>query len=108
MALSLRSPYADCEYNLGNLYLKTGRMMEAEERLRIAARLGRTLAFGNLVLMLEEMGRCWHSSLFCLYLVFLRDEEAHNAALQAVETFPDNAELQFHLANSHGKRVGFQ
>ena len=58
MALSLRSPYADCEYNLGNLYLKTGRMMEAEERLRIAARLGRTLAFGNLVLMLEEMGRC--------------------------------------------------
>ena len=58
MALSLRSPYADCEYNLGNLYLKTGRMMEAEERLRNAARLGRTLAFGNLVLMLEEMGRC--------------------------------------------------
>ena len=58
MALSLRSPYADCEYNLGNLYLKTGRMMEAEERLRKAARLGRTLAFGNLVLMLEEMGRC--------------------------------------------------
>ena len=58
MALSLRSPYADCEYNLGNLYLKTGRMMEAEERFRKAARLGRTLAFGNLVLMLEEMGRC--------------------------------------------------
>ena len=56
-ALSLRSPYADCEYNLGNLYLKTGQMLEAEQRLRNAANLGRTLAWGNLVLLLEEMGR---------------------------------------------------
>ena len=60
MALSLRSPYADCEYNLGNLYLKTGQMLEAEQRLRNAASLGRTLAWGNLVLLLEEMGRCGH------------------------------------------------
>jgi len=92
MALSLRSPYADCEYNLGNLYLKTGQMLEAEQRLRNAASLGRTLAWGNLVLLLEEMGR---------------DEEAHDAALKAVDTFPDNADLHFHLANSHGKRGEF-
>jgi len=92
MALSLRSPYADCEYNLGNLYLKTGQMLEAEQRLRNAASLGRTLAWGNLVLLLEEMGR---------------DEEAHDAALKAVDTFPDNADMHFQLANSHGKRGEF-
>ena len=60
MALSLRSPYADCEYNLGNLYLKKGQMLEAEQRLRNAASLGRSLAWGNLVLLLEEMGRWGH------------------------------------------------
>jgi len=92
MALSLRSPYADCEYNLGNLYLKTGKVLKAEQRLRTAASLGRTLAWGNLVLLLEEMGR---------------DEEAHDAALKAVDNFPDNADLHFHLANSHGKRGEF-
>ena len=43
---------------------------------------------------------------FELILLTLRDEEAHNTALKAVDTFPDNADLQFHLANSHGKRVG--
>ena len=60
MALSLRSPYADCEYNLGNLYLKTGQLLEAEQRLRNAASRGHTLAWGNLMLLLEEMGRCRH------------------------------------------------
>ena len=69
MALSLRSPYADCEYNLGNLYLKTGQMLEAEQRLRKAASLGRTLAWGNLVLLLEEMGRCNHLLLPSFYLI---------------------------------------
>ena len=111
MALSLRSPYADCEYNLGNLYLKTGQMLEAEQRLRNAASLGRTLAWGNLVLLLEEMGRCSHCYFgllnLCFYLPFLRDEEAHDAALKAVDTFPDNADMHFQLANSHGKRVRF-
>ena len=57
-ALSVRSPYADCEYNLGNLYLKTGQRLEAEKRFRKAASLGRVLAWGNLVLLLEEMDRC--------------------------------------------------
>ena len=80
-------------------------MLEAEQRLRNAASLGRTLAWGNLVLLLEEMGRCSHCY-FCLNSIFfLRDEEAHDAALKAVDTFPDNADLHFHLANSHGKRV---
>jgi len=92
MALSLRSPYADCEYNLGNLYLKTGQLLEAEQRLRNAASRGHTLAWGNLMLLLEEMGR---------------DEEAHEAALKSVDTFPDNADMHFHLANSHGKRGEF-
>ena len=43
----------------------------------------------------------------CFYLPFLRDEEAHDAALKAVDTFPDNADMHFQLANSHGKRVRF-
>jgi tetratricopeptide (TPR) repeat protein len=92
-ALGLRSPYADCEYNLANLYLKSGRTAEAEERLRAAAALGHTLAWGNLVLLLEEEDRM---------------KEAHEVALRAVQLFPDNPELRFHLANSHGKRVSWQ
>ena len=86
-------------------------MLEAEQRLRNAASLGRTLAWGNLVLLLEEMGRCSHCYFGLLnlyfYLPFLRDEEAHDAALKAADTFPDNADMHFQLANSHGKRVRF-
>ena len=69
-ALSLRSPYPDCEYNLGNLYLKTSRFDEAETKLRTASRLGHQLAWGNLVLLLEERGR---------------EDEAHLAAAAAVQ-----------------------
>ena len=69
-ALSLRSPYPDCEYYLGNLYLKTSRFDEAETKLRTASRLGHQLAWGNLVLLLEERGR---------------EDEAHLAAAAAVQ-----------------------
>ena len=88
-ALDLRKPYRDCEYNLGNLYLKQGRLGEAEERLRKAAEKGHMLAWGNLVLLLEDLGR---------------QEESHNTAVQAVKLFPSSPELRFHLANSLGKR----
>ena len=50
----------------------------------------------------------WSSKfMFLSPLPFLRDEEAHDAALKAVDTFPDNADMHFQLANSHGKRVRF-
>ena len=35
-ALELRTTYPDCEYNLGNLYLKTGQLDLAEMRFRSA------------------------------------------------------------------------
>ena len=88
-ALELRSPYADCEYNLANLYLKLGRLHEAEARLRAAAGKGHSLAWTNLVLLLQELGQT---------------EESHSVAVRAVQVFPDNPELRFHLANSYGRQ----
>merc|ERR1719219_1237068 len=89
IALDLRPPYPDCVYNLGNLYLKTSRLIEAEARLREAANLGHKKAWSNLVLLLEEMGKL---------------EAAQAEALKAVEIFPVDSELQFNLANIYGKQ----
>ena len=89
-ALSLRTVYPDCQFNLGNLYLKTKQDEKAEERFRIAAQHKHQLAFANLIILLDEQERL---------------KEAHGIILRAHEIFPENPEFMFQLANSFGKQV---
>ena len=48
--LFLRPMYPDCEFNLGNLYLKTRKFEDAEKRFRAGAKLGHQLSFVNLII----------------------------------------------------------
>jgi len=88
-ALSLRHPYSDCEYNLANLYLKTGRMDEAESFLGLAMARGHALATANLLIFLDQRGRFG---------------EAEVLAREAVAWRPANPEYKFHLANALGQQ----
>ena len=90
-ALDLRRNYPDAEFNLGNLYLKTRKHDLAEKRFRIASNWKHELAFANLIILLDEMGRL---------------EEAKDVIRAAIEAFPDNPDFYFQKANSLGKQVG--
>ena len=89
-ALDLRRNYPDAEFNLGNLYLKTGKRDLAEQRFRLASKSKHELAFANLIILLDEMGRL---------------QEAQEVIKAAIETFPDNPDFYFQKANSLGKQV---
>jgi len=87
-ALSLRKPYADCSFNLGNLYLKTGELDKAEDRFREGAALGHELSFINLSVLLDQTQR----------LV-----DARRTAEAGLVKFPRNPNLHFHRANALGQ-----
>ena len=89
-ALDLRRNYPDAEFNLGNLYLKTRKHDLAEKRFRIASKSKHELAFANLIILLDEMGRL---------------QEAQDVIKEAIETFPDNPDFYFQKANCLGKQV---
>ena len=89
-ALDLRRNYPDAEFNLGNLYLKTRKHDLAEKRFRIASKSKHELAFANLIILLDELGRL---------------QEAQDIITEAIEAFPDNPDFYFQKANSLGKQV---
>ena len=89
-ALDLRHIYPDAEYNLGNLYLKTQRLTEAEKRFRLASKYKHELAYANLIILLDERGRLG---------------EALDVIEEAIRLFPLNPEFLFQKANSLGKQV---
>ena len=89
-ALDLRAVYPDCQFNLGNLYLKTKQLEKAEFRFVLATKHKHQLAFANLIILFDEQERL---------------EEAHNSILEAHGLFPENPEFMFQLANSFGKQV---
>jgi Flp pilus assembly protein TadD len=91
-ALDLRAVYPDCQFNLGNLYLKTKQLEKAEFRFVLATKHKHQLAFANLIILLDEQERL---------------EEAHNSILEAHDLFPENPEFMFQLANSFGKQGEF-
>merc|ERR1719154_283366 len=82
-ALDLRNIYPDCQYNLGNLYLKTKQLEKAEERFVVATRHKHQLAYANLIILLDKQDRL---------------EEAHNIILEAHNMFSTNPEFMFQLA----------
>lgn len=85
--------YPDCEFNLGNLYLKTRKFEEAERRFRTGAKQGHELSFVNLLIFLDEKSRLG---------------EAQTLALEAIIKFPSNPEFLFQYANILGQQVGQQ
>ena len=88
--LFLRPMYPDCEFNLGNLFLKTRKFEEAEKRFRAGAKHGHQLSFVNLIIFLDE-----HS----------RFGEAQDLAVEAINKFPRNPEFLFQYANILGQQV---
>ena len=85
-----RPLYPDCEFNLGNLYLKTRNYEEAERRFRLGAQHDHELSHVNLIILLDERSRLG---------------EAQDLTLQAIRKFPDNPEFLFQYANILGQQV---
>ena len=91
--LFLRPMYPDCEFNLGNLFLKTRKFEAAEKRFRAGAKHGHQLSFVNLIIFLDE---------------YSRFGEAQDLAVEAINKFPSNPEFLFQYANILGQQVGHQ
>ena len=92
-ALELRPLYPDCQFNLGNLYLKTRQLRRAEERFREASSHKHELAHVNLIILLDEQSRL---------------AEAQQLTVEAMDLFPNNPEFYFQNANILGQLGSFE